>query len=210
MQAFRSSWSRCASATLRFIATCVTVLAISGTARAPEAFPRFDRGAQEVAVIAGYGFGLDFGASQSEDVRLLAVLPHWGIGLTRPYGVDRWYAGSLSLVLEGVYLHTFDPHHGDCGGVDVLFRDHFLALGRFVPFVELGAGMVGIDFDLQKQRDGFDFTLAAGAGAHIFLTQVTALTLEWRIHHISNAGIHKPNDGINTTHFLGGLSFFLG
>jgi hypothetical protein len=173
-------------------------------------FPRFERGAQELALIAGYGIGLDLGASQSGDTRLVAVLPHWGIALTRPYGVDRAFAGSLSLLVEGVYLRSLDPHRGNSGGANLIFRNHFLALGRFVPFLELGAGMASVDFDLQEQRDGFDFTLETGAGAHFFLSRHVTLTLEWRLHHISNAGIHKPNEGINTSHFLGGLSFFLG
>jgi hypothetical protein len=204
------------------VAAALVASASAGTARAeapasPEApppepprFPRFDRGAQELAAASGYALGLDFGAPDSNAVRLVPVLAHWGIALTHPYAAERWYAGSLSFLLEGVYLQAVEPHRGRGGGADLILRHHFVAGGRIVPFLELGGGFLGIDFDIYKRSDGFNFALLAGAGVQIFLTPCVALTLEWRLHHISNAGIHRPNDGINTMHFLGGLSFFLG
>ncbi|MFQ5990136.1 MAG: acyloxyacyl hydrolase [Candidatus Methylomirabilales bacterium] len=35
------------------------------------------------------------------------------------------------------------------------------------------------------------------------------MTAEWRLHHISNAGSNDPNNGINSSLFLVGLSTFL-
>jgi hypothetical protein len=37
----------------------------------------------------------------------------------------------------------------------------------------------------------------------------TALTGEWRYHHISNAGIHQANSGISSSVILFGVTVFL-
>ncbi len=90
-----------------------------------------------------------------------------------------------------------------------MLRYNFLESERVVPLIEGGAGVVGTDFDLHGQSDGFNFSLQGGLGFHAFLMPRMALTAEARLHHISNAGLRTPNSGINDCLFLAGASFFL-
>ena len=90
-----------------------------------------------------------------------------------------------------------------------MLRYNFLQLARVVPFIEAGAGVVGTDFDLKGQSDGFNFSLQGGLGFHFFVLPQVALTAESRFHHISNAGLRQPNSGINDCVFLIGTSFFV-
>jgi hypothetical protein len=66
-----------------------------------------------------------------------------------------------------------------------------------------------LDADLARQSDGLNFILQSGVGLHYFISQRTALTGEWRFHHISNASIHDKNAGINSSLFMLGVTFFL-
>lgn len=80
--------------------------------------------------------------------------------------------------------------------------------GRVVPFVEGGEGVVlnwlhGLDLG-----GPFEFSSQAGGGIHLFVNRTDALTIDFRIRHISNAGIRSPNRGLNTYFLTLGWSRF--
>jgi hypothetical protein len=187
---------------------------LSASASAPAAEDggaRFERGAQQWAVAIGQGLGFHlFGSAGSdlEDVEFAALLPRWGIGLSDPLGGAAWYRGNLDLLAEGAFLYAYEPKGGFAWGGTLLFRWNFLASRRMVPFVELGAGIVDLEFDLEHQSDGINFTPQAGVGLHVPLSPRLAITGEWRLHHISNADMRRDNDGINDSLILVGLTFF--
>jgi hypothetical protein len=172
----------------------------------------FGYGKQEWSLAVGYGFGVGLGGSNNgnlKQIRFAAVVPRWGIGLTDPLAEGAWYRGNLDLLVEGAALFEYHPEHGFAGGATLMLRYNFLQSERVVPFIEAGAGLVGTDFDLRGQSDGFNFSLQGGLGFHAFLMPRLALTAEARLHHISNAGLRVPNDGINDCLFLVGASFFM-
>lgn len=105
-------------------------------------------------------------------------------------------------MIEGTLLYAFEPGDGVAGGVTPLIRYNFLAGDRFIPFVQGGAGILALDFNLRRQSDGVNFTPQGGLGFHYFVSARAALTWEWRYHHISNAGIRRPNMGINSSLLL--------
>jgi hypothetical protein len=63
--------------------------------------------------------------------------------------------------------------------------------------------------DLKFQADGLNFTPQGGVGVHYFIFDRASLTAEWRFHHLSNAGIHERNVGINSSLVLFGVTYFL-
>ncbi len=171
----------------------------------------FGLGKHQFGLAAGYGFGVEIldDKGDADDVELIYVAPRWGIGISNPLGGEAWYRGNLELVGEGALLFNFEPEDGFAGGITAMFRYNFLPDGNFIPFVQLGAGIVSLDFDLDDQSDGLNFTPQGGLGFHYFVSERTALTGEWRFHHVSNADIDDPNEGINTSLFLVGFSIFL-
>jgi len=177
-----------------------------------QTYADFGHGKQEIAIAGGYGFGVGIGGSNSgnqKETRYAALVPRWGIGLTDPLGEGTWYKGNLDLLVEGAFLFQYHPVNGFAGGGTLIFRYNFLQYERLIPFIEAGGGIVGTDLDLKGQSDGFNFSLQGGLGLHFFLSPRLALTAEARLHHISNAGLRQPNDGINDILFLAGASFFL-
>jgi len=171
----------------------------------------FGLGKQEIALAAGYGFGLPIGGSkgtESEDVQYAYLAPRWGIGISNPLGGDAWYRGNFELLVEGSFFFNHKPKSGTAAGGAAIFRYNFLSGDTFIPFLEAGAGIISLDFDLDNQADGLNFTTQGGLGFHYFFSERTALTGEWRFLHISNAGINSPNNGINTSLLLVGVSYF--
>jgi hypothetical protein len=172
---------------------------------------RLARGAQEWALAVGHGLGFALGSSGDsdvEDVELVALLPRWGLVLSDPLGAGAWYGGNLELLVEGAFLYAYEPKGGFAGGATLGLRWNFLAGRRIVPFLEVAGGVVDLDFDLEHQADGINFTPQAGLGLHYWVLRRAALTGEWRFHHISNADLREDNDGINDSLFLVGISFF--
>ena len=172
----------------------------------------FGYGKQEWSIAAGYGFGVGINGSNDgnlKKIRYAALIARWGVGLTDPIGEGTWYRGNLDLMIEGTCLFEYRPQHGFAGGGRLMFRYNFLQNRRVVPFVELGGGMLGTDLDLNGQSDGFNFSVQGGVGTHYFVLPHVAITAEWRLYHISNAGLRQPNSGINDSLFLLGASFFV-
>lgn len=198
-----------------FVAALATALAFALPAAAEDSASGsalFRKGSKHVALVAGYGVGFRFANpsfnKELRDVGMINVIPRVGFGISDPVGVDSWYHGNVEILLEGAFLWNTSPHSGFGGGGGTTLRYNFLSWDRFVPYIDANGGLIGMDFELENQSDGFNFNVGAGAGAHWFLTDRTAFTTEVRWQHISNARTKLPNNGINDVLFLGGFSYF--
>ncbi|MDH3213146.1 MAG: acyloxyacyl hydrolase [Myxococcales bacterium] len=168
----------------------------------------FGRGQTHWGLGGGYAFSIHRNGPTSRNSTYGATGASLAIGITDPMGGGAWYGGNIDLMLEGAYLFASQPSTGRGGGGSVLLRWNWLGGGRFVPFANVGAGIVDLNFNLPSQRDGFNFLLQGGLGAHVFVTERRALTAEWRYQHISNANLRLPNKGVDTSAFLVGATFF--
>ena len=73
---------------------------------------------------------------------------------------------------------------------------------RIQPYFKFGTGFSYMSLHTREQSTQFNFIDPVGLGTHYFLNKNTALTLEGRLRHLSNAAIKKPNKGINTYFIL--------
>ena len=172
----------------------------------------FGFGRQSLGISGGHGLALPVGGTDGpelEDIQFVYATPRWGIGISDPLGGRSWYRGNFELVLEGTFLYMFEPKSGIAGGIAPGLRYNFLTNTRFIPFFHAGVGFIALDADLGRQADGLNFIVQSGLGLHYFISQRTALTGEWRFHHISNANVHDRNAGINSSLFMLGVTFFL-
>ena len=172
----------------------------------------FGFGRQSLGISGGYGLALPVGGTDGpelEDIQFVYATPRWGIGISDPLGGRSWYRGNFEFLLEGTFLYMFEPKSGIAGGIAPGLRYNFLTDTRFIPFFFAGVGFIALDADLARQSDGLNFILQSGVGLHYFISEQTALTGEWRFHHISNARIHDKIAGINSSLFMLGVTFFL-
>jgi len=159
----------------------------------------------------GGTFGAGFGtkvldAKQTHDLVLTSV--HFGWVFTDLMAPDKWYRGNLELVAEFFGGLQFYPNGRYFVGLTPLIRYNFATGSRWVPFVNAGAGLSATNINGPDLTGTFQFNLQGGVGTHYFLNDRTALTVQYRWLHFSNADIHEPNYGVNTQEFLVGASWF--
>jgi hypothetical protein len=116
--------------------------------------------------------------------------------------------GSLELGLEPVYQRYLEPHEAFFAGLGAVARYHFLALGRFVPYVELAGFAGGTDLRVREIDSDFTFMLWGGAGASLFVTDRSAVYAGYRWTHVSNGNTDRPNRGFEANTAVVGMSFF--
>lgn len=202
--------------------SCLLLLSLIGSSRQGNLFasePKpaaedglFGFGRQSIGISAGHGLALPIGGSRGtelDNTQFLYLAPRWTIGISDPIGGHSLFRGNFELVLEGALHYIFKPKNGFAGGLTPLVRYNLLTGARWIPFVQAGAGLLALNADLKLQPDGLNFTPQIGLGLHYFIFDRTSLTAEWRFHHLSNAGIHDRNVGINSSLVLFGVTYFL-
>jgi opacity protein-like surface antigen len=111
-------------------------------------------------------------------------------------------------------LVAFEASQTIYGGGFNLLLHYDLATGtRLVPFLEAGAGILlstpqATDPRSQFRASQFNFTLQLAPGLRFFLSKRAAVSIAYRFHHISDAGLTENNPGINADFILLGFSIF--
>ena len=155
------------------------------------------------------------GGSQNnlERHRVQSNLDLWSIGMRysllplAPTGPS-FLRGSLEVGLEPIYQKYGGGRDAFWAGLSAQGRWHFLSLGRFVPYVELGAGAGGTDLRAIEIDSTFAFLLSGGVGASFFVTDQLALYGGYRLVHVSNGHISTRNRGFEADTGLLGVSYF--
>jgi lipid A 3-O-deacylase len=125
-----------------------------------------------------------------------------------PLGRDHFWYGAVEVGLEPLYQHYTIPKQAFWAGLTAVGRYHFLSLGRFVPYLEGGAGAGGTDLQIPEINSAFAFLLFVGAGASVFVSNKTALYAGYRLQHVSNGNTSQPNRGFEANVVVGGISFY--
>jgi hypothetical protein len=168
--------------------------------------------AQTFSTEAGIGLGFaSFGGQQAHNLGLLSVA--YGHMLGRVLGEGHWYRGNFEGRLElfgGMQYHPDIDTDGWLVGLTPHLRYNFATGSRWIPFFDLGAGVTATGIGQPDLSGTFEFNLQATTGLHYFLCDNLALTGDVRYMHMSCAGIHKPNLGLNDVVFMFGLTWFFG
>ncbi len=162
----------------------------------------------EYAFLAGYGIThRDFGDTRSQ-VETFDMILRYGRFLSGEMGKGRWYQGRHELLLE-LPLHLAVDHGGrSMTGGYILGSWKFTSPERLVPYVFAGGGVLYVDLGLPTMGSRLDFSYQGGTGVQYFIRKDVAFTAEYRYHHVSNAGTADPNEPLNSSKFLIGVSFY--
>ncbi|MCA9472708.1 MAG: acyloxyacyl hydrolase [Nitrospira sp.] len=190
---------------------CIVLIAPSVGLAEFEARDTVKKGTMELGVIAGYWKenSLD-GTKPSSNQRAVYVLPRIGIVFTDPFEAG-WGTGNLEFLAEPLGARYWKPFKAYAGGLSLVLKYNFLSFGRWMPYWDMGAGMLWTDLAprIPEQSTQVNFVLETGPGVQYFVTKQFALTTSVRYHHISNANTGDRNVGLNAWLFSGGFSFFL-
>lgn len=174
--------------------------------------PLFGIGPYELGLSIGYGDGSSItstGRVEGKLVQELVIVGHWSIALNREPIRPAFYKGVLSLRIEPSLIINFTPRTGVAGGAAAMLRYELTRWGRTRPYLEGGAGIIGLSFSLFDQADGLAFNPTAGVGVVHRFDDRWSLQLACRFQHISNAFTQFPNGGIEAFQYLAGFSYRL-
>jgi hypothetical protein len=201
-----SLYGRGRSRSILTAALLALVLAVPAAAEEP----RLGAGLKEFAAAGGFSFSHDISGTAS-GITAMHILPHYGWFVTDPGGprwVPAWLHGSLELIAEATYLKINRDESTNFVGPTAVARWVFSNEGWVRPYVEAGVGaLVGESGTVQTDCD-LNFSLQVGTGVLLFWSKSNAVTLGYRLHHLSNGNLCTGNRGLNSALFILGISTF--
>jgi len=162
----------------------------------------------EFAFLSGFGIThRGFGETRSQ-VETFDMILRYGRFLCDEVGEGHWYQGRHELLLELPYHLALDHGGRSMVGGYILGSWKFTGTERIAPYVIAGGGILYVDLGLPTMGTRLDFSYQGGAGIEYFIRKDLALTAEYRYHHVSNAGTAEPNEPLNSSKFLFGVSLY--
>ncbi|HEY6008499.1 MAG TPA: acyloxyacyl hydrolase [Geobacteraceae bacterium] len=198
---------------LRGSALCCVLIALALLVPAgvrAEGEPVVSASPGEYTLLTGYGIThRGFGATRTQVQTWDAIL-RYGHFLSAEVGQGAWYQGRHELLVE-LPLHMAVDHDGRVmtGGY-LLGSWKFTGLGEqnLYPYAFAGGGVLFVDLGLPTMGTRLDFSYQGGTGVQYLIRRDLALTAEYRYHHVSNAGTSEPNEPLNSSKVLFGISFY--
>lgn len=161
----------------------------------------------ELTLLTGYGIThRDFGETRTQ-VQTWDAIARLGWYLSDEIAKGSWYQGRHQLLMELPYHLAVDQGGRSMLGGYLLGSWKFTGLSQVKPYIFAGGGPVFVDLGLPSMGAKLNFSYQGGTGLQIPIAQSTMLNLEYRYHHISNAGTASPNQPLNSSKFLLGLSW---
>jgi Lipid A 3-O-deacylase (PagL) len=133
----------------------------------------------------------------------------YGWVLTEPHGPG-FLRGRFEYAVDAVPAFVvFQPTNTAYGAAVNPFALiwNFDTHGRFVPYLDLGGGVLFTNTQVPAGTSRINFTTAGAVGVHILAGKLN-WTADVRFMHISNAGLETPNPGINTVQLRLGVGWF--
>lgn len=184
------------------ILAAVVVLAVTTPASAenPAARPTGEYG-----FLTGYGITHKYFGATRTQVQTWDAIARFGYFLSDEVGTGSWYQGRHELLMELPYHMAVD--HGDrsmVGGY-LLGSWKFTGPGNVAPYIFAGGGPLYVDLGLPTMGTRFCYSYQGGTGLQYFTDKKTALSMEYRYHHVSNAGTARLNEPLNSSKILFGV-----
>jgi hypothetical protein len=129
--------------------------------------------------------------------------------LTAPHGPG-FLNGRFEYAVDVVPLFLVTQSNGTAYGFGVnpfALKWNFATHGSVVPYLDIGGGTLFTNIKTPPGTSHVNFTTSGALGAH-FLRSKYNWSVEVRYMHISNAGISRPNPGINTIQVRLGFGMF--
>ena len=149
-----------------------------------------------------FGLKLAYGRSfgTNEQIETMAVLPYLYLPLHKLTACM-----DLGLVIEPVFFQYFEPENATGFGITPRLRLDF-GHWTITPYIEAGVGLFYTDLDVHELGQNFNFSPQGEVGLDFPIARCTLLNLGYRYHHISNAGMSEPNEGVDTNMIVIGIS----
>jgi hypothetical protein len=112
--------------------------------------------------------------------------------------------GTWEFQIEPFLDHVQQPHNNIEGGVALGLKYTFDTNGDVQPFLKLSTGPMYTSQVTLEQSTRFNFGSQGAVGVQVAVSDDSALLLEARLRHFSNASIDTPNSGVDGNYLLAG------
>jgi opacity protein-like surface antigen len=162
----------------------------------------------EFALLGGYGIThRGYGETRTQ-VQTFDLILRYGHFLSAEVGAGHWYQGRHELLLELPWHCAVDHDGRSMVGGTILGSWKFTAAEQVTPYLFIGGGVLYVDLGLATMGSRLNGTYQIGGGLQHFFRKDTAFTGEYRFHHISNLNTSSPNEPLNSSKILFGLSYY--
>lgn len=201
-------WKRCLSKTklggiyLPFIFLFICSFSRVDFARAGT----IDTSKDNWAVIGGYGQSFPGWGQTTQRVETIDIVIRYNHHIFNNLG-SGWYRGFHSLMLELPVHLIVSPDESAMIGLNFLASYTFTANKNWRPYLFGGGGPVYSFADIPEMGAVWNGNYQFGIGLEYDMGTEHHLLFEYRYHHISNAGTKEPNDPLNSSKLLIGITF---
>jgi len=161
----------------------------------------------ELALLSGYGISHRYFGATRTQVQTWDAIARYGYFLSDEIGKGSWFQGRHQILAELPYHMALDHDARSMVGGYLLGSWKFTSLKEWAPYLFAGGGILFVDTGLPTMGSKLDFSYQGGTGVQYFIRPDMALMAEYRYHHISNAGTATPNEPINSSKILIGISW---
>jgi hypothetical protein len=192
---------------------CCQLLLVSHLLLAPGAYAQGEGEESQTerrshwAVLGGYGLTHTSVGSTRAHVETADFILRYGRYLTEEMGRS-WYRVRHGILIEVPIHVVVDPDTSPMFGINVLASFTFTAPQRLRPYVFGGGGFVYTEAEIPGLGSKYNGNYQGGVGILYRIRGNYSLNAEYRFHHISNLNTEKPNDPLNSSKFLIGVTAF--
>lgn len=186
-----------------FLIIFSTGMAIGSDENASSA-PAANRLFSESGLITGFGTG----TIEEGHYQTVLLIWHLGINMDRVFPSLKTHKGKLTFYIEPQVNPVVEPESDYEFGVGLGFQYQYPIMEKLSAYVLAGVGPHYISVVTDDQANGLTFSDTAGVGLYYHLNDRSAINVGYRFRHLSNAGIQKPNGGIESHFGVIGYSVF--
>ncbi len=191
--------------TIALLIVLSAVLALSvGTSSAQE--PKEIGATGAYTFLGGYGLSHPGLGKTKQYVETLDLILRYEKPLSNRLGAS-WYEGYHSLAVELPVHIVTDPGLAPMVGLNFLANWTFTGYSTATPYVFGGGGPLYSDAEIPGMGAHLNGSWQFGLGNKWATRDGHILHVEYRYHHISNGGTEEPNDPLNSSKVLFGISF---
>jgi hypothetical protein len=154
----------------------------------------------------GQKWDLSFGTGKNHRIPRHTLVPHLDFNVTK-LEFEKFIAPGTSIGCELSLASQTNSDDNEAISLSGNYTRYFLAQGRFTADCRLGLGVVHIQDKVRGQATGNNFNEHLGLGLQYATSANSAIGLDYTFYRASNAGIERPNHGINATIFTIGYSW---
>lgn len=190
----------------RLVAVLIVLAGLSSAAKLRAQVASPENSSRELQIWTGGGHGIN-GSQQGDALWNLGL--RYGLILTSPHGPG-FLRGQLEYAFDVVPVWVIAQRSNTAYGGSInpfAFKWIFDTPKKVKPFFQIEGGTLFTNTKVPEGTSQINFTTSGGVGAH-FLGKKHNFSAEVRFQHISNAGMTRPNPGINTMQLRIGFGAF--